>query len=435
MKLTLSFEELVAHARTHCPFYRDLYTRLGANPATWQLTDLPVTDATAYWDAHTADRANVLAGPLREGIVIGSGGTTGAPKFVYYDDGDWDRGLVIATRGLETIGLKTGDRVANLFAAGEMYGSFLGAASSLKLMRSARVLQLPVSHLAPDANVVRLLRAFGADTLAGFPTRLLRLLSHMEAEEVRDVPIRRLIFAGESFYPAQRATLERWFPGVQLVSLGYMSVDAGMVAYADDSCGPDEHRVFHGGGYVEILAEDGEEAISEPGRVGRIVFTNLARAFQPVLRYPTGDLGEWVDPADPDARGIPTDGRRFVLRGRVQQTARLAYTNIEVADVHDLLAHADTIVGLGLRQHQIEIDKPGLRDRLTLRLVADLPGERRDEAAPKVLDILYAAKPNLLRMREAQSIEPVAIAWITPEELVVNTRTGKLRAIVDRRGS
>ena len=49
--------------------------------------------------------------------------------------------------------------------------------------------------------------------------------------------------------------------------------------------------------------------------------------------------------------------------------------------------------------------------------------------------MLYTAKPNLLRMREAQSIEPVAVAWITPEELVVNTRTGKLRAIVDRRGA
>ena len=303
MTLSFPFKELVVQARAKCPFYRELYAGLTGHPTEWRLTDLPVTDTTSYWEAHTSDRANVLTAPLREGIVIGSGGTTGAPKFIYYDDGDWDRGLVIATRGLESIGLKTGDRVANLFAAGEMYGSFLGAASSLKLMRSARVLQLPISHLAPDANVVRLLRSFGSDTLAGFPTRLLRLLSHMQAENVRDVPIRRLIFAGESFYPAQRVTLGRWFPGIQLVSLGYMSVDAGMMAYADDACGPDEHRTFHGGGYVEILTEDGEEPISEPGRVGRIVFTNLVRSFQPVLRYPTGDLGEWVEPGHPRRPG------------------------------------------------------------------------------------------------------------------------------------
>ena len=303
----------------------------------------------------------------------------------------------------------------------------------MKLMRSASVLQLPVSQLAPDANVVRLLRIFGADTLAGFPTRLLRLLSYMHTEGIQDVSIRRLIFAGESFYPGQRATLERWFPGIIIKSLGYASVDAGMMAYADDSCGPDEHRTFHPAGIVEILEENGNTPISEPGRIGRIVFTNLTRHLQPALRYPTGDLGEWVEPASTDARGVPPDGRKFALRGRVQQTARLSYTNIESADIHALLVRADEALGLGLRQHQIQVDKPGLRDCMTLRLVADLLLERRAAAAAGILDLLYAAKPNLLRMQEAQTLDPVEVVWINTDELFVNERTGKLRAVVDLR--
>lgn len=428
MTLSFPYPELVAHARANAPFYRELYTGLPDEP---KLTDLPVLDHLAYWGAHHRDPQEILTAPLENGIVIGSGGTTGAPKFAYYDDGDWDRGILATTVGLETIGLRDGDRVANLFAAGEMYGSFMGATSSLKLMRSARVLQLPISQLAPDANAVRLIRHFKADTLAGFPTRLLRLLAYMEAENITDVPIRRLIFAGESFYPAQRAALAKRFPGIQIKSLGYASVDAGMMAFADDSCGPDEHRTLHGAGILEILDEETGEPINEPGRPGRIVFTNLTRRLQPALRYPSGDTGQWVEDPRPDARGVPADRCKFVLTGRVQQSARLAYTNIEMADLAALLARVGT--GVDLRQHQVQIEQIGTRDRLTLRLVAGAPREELERATPGLLDSLYREKPNLLRMQEAGALHPVEIAWITAADLVVNERTGKLRAIVDLR--
>lgn len=428
MTLSFPFEDLVAHARTNCPFYRQLYARAPENP---KLTDLPVIDPVAYWGAHARDLQEVLTAPLANGIVIGSGGTTGAPKFAYYDDGDWDRGIGAATIGLETVGLRDGDRVANLFAAGEMYGSFMGATSSLKLMRSARVLQLPISQLAPDANAVRLIRHFGADTLAGFPTRLLRLLAYLESENITDIPIKRLIFAGESFYPAQRAALTKRFPDIQIRSLGYASVDAGMMAYADDSCGPDEHRTLHLAGIVEIVEEETNQPITEPGRPGRIVFTNLTRRLQPALRYPSGDTGHWVEDPRPDARGVPTDRCKFVLTGRVPQSARLAYTNIEMADLGAVLARA--CAALDLRQHQIQIEQIGTRDRLTLRLVAGAPREEAQRATPGILEALYQEKPNLLRMQEAGALHPVEIAWIGAEELAVNARTGKLRAIVDLR--
>ena len=56
--------------------------------------------------------------------------------------------------------------------------------------------------------------------------------------------INRLLFGGESLYPDQRAILLSAFPNARAASIGYASVDAGLLGYADSACGPDEHRVF-----------------------------------------------------------------------------------------------------------------------------------------------------------------------------------------------
>lgn len=431
MTLSFPFEELLASARTECPFYRDLYAHIPANP---RLTDLPVLDRTAYWDAHQRDRNAVLTAPHRSGIVISSGGTTGAAKLAYYDDSDWDRGIVTTAMGLETCGLRDGDRVANLFSVGEMYGSFLGTTSSLKIMRSARVLQLPVSQLAPNPNIVGLLRSFGVNVLASFPTRLLRFIDYLEREEVRDLRIERIIFGGESFLPGQRAAVEAFFPGVQIRSVGYASVDAGMMGIADDSCGPDEHRTINVAGIVEILDEETHEPILESDRTGYIVFTNLIRRFQPVLRYPTGDLGAWVEPPRRDARDLTADGSKYVLRGRAQQGIRLSFHSFELSDLDRVLA---PLAGrFGLRHWQSVLDQVGTRDRMTLRMVGRVTPTEASAASEAVRAALYRAysvKPDLRQMVDSGVIEPLAIEWIGDADLLVHERTGKLRPIVDLR--
>ena len=361
-----------------------------------------------------------------------SGGTTGAAKLAYYDDSDWDRGIVTTALGLETCGLRHGDRVANLFSVGEMYGSFLGTTSSLKIMRSARVLQLPISQLAPNPNVVSLMRSFGVNVLASFPTRLLRFIDYLERENVRDLRIERVIFGGESFLPAQRVAVEAFFPGVDIRSVGYASVDAGMMGIADESCGPDEHLTANVAGVVEIL----DEETHEPDRPGYLVFTNLIRRFQPVLRYPTGDLGAWLETPARDARHLTADHTRYVLGGRAQQGFRLSFHSFELPDLDRVLA---PLAGrFGLRHWQYQLDQVNTRDRMTLRLVGRVAPAEAAAATETVRTALlraYDNKPDLRQMETSGVIEPVAVAWIGDDELLVNERTGKLRTVVDlRRG-
>ena len=121
--------ELIALARKESSYFREAYADLSTQPA---LKDLPVVDPTAYWQAHAADRRNILTRPLVEGSVFSSGGSTGAPKFVYYTSEEWDSLTKMSARSFHASGLRDGDRVANLFAAGSLYGSFMHANSAFE---------------------------------------------------------------------------------------------------------------------------------------------------------------------------------------------------------------------------------------------------------------------------------------------------------------
>jgi hypothetical protein len=59
------------------------------------------------------------------GYVARSGGSTGAPKFSVYDALDWEELVSSGVELLKASGLQRGDRVANCFLAGDLYGSFV----------------------------------------------------------------------------------------------------------------------------------------------------------------------------------------------------------------------------------------------------------------------------------------------------------------------
>ncbi len=124
--------------------------------------------------------------------------------------------------------------------------------------------------------------------------------------------IEHIIYAGELFSQEQRDALQTRFPGLQIHSAGYASVEGGPIGYASADCTSNEHRVYDQGTVVEILDEETDIPIEETGRPGRIVFTSLPRRLMPLIRFPTGDRAQWVDP-------LGTPDRKFLLMGRAGQ--------------------------------------------------------------------------------------------------------------------
>ncbi len=417
---TYSPEELIAFARARVPFYERACAGL---PDGATLAQIPVIDQESYWQAHTRDPRELLSEPLTHGAVLNSGGSTGAPKFAYYNNEEWDSSVALEARALVGTGLADGDRVGNFFASGYLYFSFILMMESLKAA-SAKVLQLPIGYFAPLPDAARLMRAFKVNVIAGLPTHLMSLVDHLEKHGFDDVSIQRILFAGEPLTSEQRRYLQGRYPGVEIRSLGYASVDGGIIGYADSGCGPGEHRVFDGAAILEVLDEETGEPIVEPGRAGRLVFTNLVRRLMPTLRYPTGDRGQWVEPAG-------TADRKFLLLGRAEESARLASYNVPVAEITTLLEPFRE--RLGIRHFQLAVTQENLRDKLTVRLVATAETSVREAAGKEIVETFLRQKPVLGEMVARGVVNPVAVEWITLGELETNPRTGKTRTVVDRR--
>ena len=417
---TYPLEELIAVARAKAPFYREAYAALTEKAS---LADLPVVDAKKFWEAHQRGLHEILTAPLSEGFVLNSGGSTGAPKWSYFNYEEADSAVALLTQALDRTILQDGDRVANLFAAGSLYASFLFATEAFKAMR-ARVLQLPIGTFAPLPDAARIIVGFAASVWAGFPSHLLGLTALIEKEGLPVASPRLILFAGEILTPEQRRYLQSRFPGVTIQSIGYASVDGGMIGYVDAGCGPGEHRVYDGATILEILDEETGEPIDEPGQPGEIIFTNLTRKLMPTLRYPTGDRGQWVEPAG-------TSARKFLLLGRTEESVRLAATTVPVSEVMSLVAPFRE--KLEIVQAQLLITQQDRMDRLTMRLVGNAPRQTLEEGGREILESLMRQKPLLANMINKGSMLPVQIDWITTSQVEVNPRTGKVRLVIDRR--
>lgn len=413
-------DTIVGAARQLSPYYRELYAGLPEHPT---LAQLPVIEQKAFWAANTTQDNRLLTGPMRDGMVFKSGGTTGEPKFSVYSRSEWAAFTGVFGMGLDAGGLADGDRVANLFYAGELYSSFIFIMHSLLAARAGS-LQFPLSGRADAELVEHVVADFSINTIVGTPTTLMNLAAHYIGAGHTAPSVRRLLFGGESLYADQREILRQAFPQAQAGSVGYASVDAGLLGYADASCGPDEHRAFSRYTHIEILDEASGEVIEEEGRVGRVIVTNLTRLLMPILRYPAGDLGCWIEPAG-------TPDRKFRLMGRSEEGARVGPATLYVEDVRQVLRSFHE--RLGASDFQMLVEHVEHRDRLTLRVACAADADTRGALEPELTRALHAARPMLVDLLDQDMIHPLRIEWVALGGLETNARSGKLKRVIDRR--
>lgn len=406
--------ELIEYVRKHSPFYRDLYAKAKGR----ELKDLPLVPQVEFWK-HNSWRSNrVLTGTPEGGVLFKSGGTTGEPKFSVFTQSEWDSFTEAFGGGMAKGGLQNGERVGNIFYVGDLYASFLFI---MKSMENAPVspLHFPISGaLAPDA-ILKIAAEYELTTLAGVPTSLLQLAAYMRSSGKTCPSIRKILFGGESMYPDQRAEFADVMPGVRVQSIGYASVDAGLLGYVTPDCAPEVHHTFGETTVIEIIDPETQEPIEETGQPGYAVLTNLTRRLMPIIRYPVGDMAEWIDPAG-------TPDRRLVLKGRSEEGARVGPTTMYFEDVLSVLS--EFRANLGPFQFQLCVHHHNLKDELVIRLAAD--GRMPD---PAILDRLTQARPMLAAGVANGIIHPPRIEWVARKELAVNPRTGKHRRILDLR--
>lgn len=235
--------------------------------------------------------------------------------------------------------------------------------------------------------------------------------------------VRLALFSGEACYGDQLALLSAAFPNVTVRSIGYASVDAGILAgpVAGDAGDDNDvrvHEVFSSDKIVEILDPETGAPIEENGRAGRVVATDLTRRLMPVLRYPVGDVAEWVDFAR----------RRLRLLGRSEEGARVGPVTLYLEDPRSIVNSVDERDGVSAMQ--VVLRHSDHRDELVLRLAGRV--DDPESLAKLVAAKLDEARPMFAEHVRAGLVHPLAVEWADAADLV-NPRTGKLVRLLDRR--
>lgn len=412
-----TLKEIIEHAKTHSPYYRELYKGID----TTELSKLPVIDQTKFW------KSEVVTSAVPDGIVFKSGGSTGAPKYSYFTNLEWLSFCTSFGLGMAEGILEEGDRIGNLFYAGDLYASFLFIKDSLMAIptEKMKLSMFPIAGQTDHLQILKTLDEFKINTIVGVPSAILTLLEKYSFNKSKypNIKIEKLLFGGEALYDDQKKALLEIFPDVQISSIGCASVDGGLIGYSSKDCESGEHRVFDGAHIIEIVDPDTLEVITETEKMGKILLTNLSRKLMPIIRYPAGDLAMWVEEEN-------TPNRKFILQGRSEEAARLGTLSVYFEDTREMVLKAlSDCSGI---QFQMILKHFDHKDELTLKISGlDLPKIERSK--DKVFDAFIKEKPGYQDLLKKNLIHSLKIKIVPQDELEANTRTGKLKRIIDTR--
>ncbi len=317
--------------------------------------------------------------------------------------------------------IRPGDRVANLFYSGNLYASFLTLQTILS-HGYLRAVHFPISGVTKIDKTIEILLEHNINVLAGTPTTLLKIVDYIKKNKINNIHLDGICFAGETFYPDQRRFIQSIYPDIIFSSLGYASVDASTIGVTDQTCGLNEHRAIDPFAALEIIDEQTGKPIIEEGKAGKIITTDFTRTLMPIIRYPAGDMGKWVEP-------VGTPHRKFMLLGRSETALRIGVTTIYPEDIQTVLKVLDGIVSI--KAFQSIITHFDQKDCLTILLVTD------SQSDPSIEEILrkklYEVRPMFLDSVKQGFIHDLKIRFVSTEELEINPRTGKLCAVIDKR--
>lgn len=337
--------------------------------------------------------------------------------------------------------MRHGDRVINLFYAGDMYGSFLLHILSvfyLPIHERVGGVQLPVAgHVTTESMLTHIIEFEGTVVLSTVTTmvKMAELLVGVgwQGRSTAD-SVRLLLFSGEALYNDQVGIIKRAFPNAELRSLVYGTMDCGVIGLppspeakqqfpiADGLRDPRLHQVNRPGMVVEIIKEDGT-ATTEPDTPGSLVVTNLERRLMPVVRYPSGDRAEWID----------YDTGLFRVLGRDQTAIRLGPVSIDFTHLREAVSAA-----LGPERHvsgiQAVVARRDTKDLLTV-LIAFQPATEAEEAELrlKITEELGRARPMFKGHVDLGLVNPLCVLFVRAGDLTVKARSGKSINVVDER--
>lgn len=292
--------ELLTHAQTHVPYYRQLFNEIGFKAeeinSLNDLASLPFLDKSkirADTNALKSDQAVALS-------KFNTGGSSGEPLIFYIGKQRVSHDVAAKWRATRWWDVDIGDPEI------VVWGSpiELGAQDGIRGLRDKimRTTLLTAFEMSPQKleHFLKVIRTMRPKMLFGYPSALSYIANYAleNGRTMDDLGIKVAFVTSERLYDDQREKISRVF-GCPVAN-GYGGRDAGFIA----------HECPEGG--IHITAEDIIVEIIDPqgkvlpaGESGEITVTHLATSDFPFIRYRTGDIGVLDDMPCKCGRGLP----------------------------------------------------------------------------------------------------------------------------------
>ena len=413
-------KDFLQYVRDHSAYYRGLWNVVPQGASS--VEDLPLTNLDDYWNA--AKDNKLLTKTLWDGMIFRTGGTTSEPKVVYVARDEMAESLPHTGAAWSTSsGIQPGDRIANLFHIGGMYAGFAKMTLALHHVNTPHV-HLPITGNEAIPDMANFMRLFKATVILSNVFTVCRVVDHLVAREETVDSVRLILYAGETFYKDLRSSWVKAFPNMHVRPLMYGAADGGLIGVPVSEPGVQDedvkpvYQVSQHTVLLEILDEDGK-VIREPGRKGRVILTDVKRRLHPAIRYPMGDIAQWVD----YAKGT------FELLGRESVALKIGSLFLAVPKLRSLVAR--TLDGGFQDSFQLIVRRASGKNEVTFRFAASQPDP---EGATRALEqSLIAEFPKWGEYLAIGYIQPLRTEWVKVKDLVYVERSGKLKEIIEER--
>lgn len=330
-----------------------------------------------------------------------SGGSTGAPKVGYAPTGFYMRGVYEQWQPLNP-----DDVFVNGWGAGRMWGAHFLAGAFADLS-GCQVIALGSVTCEEYGDWLGFFAARGVTAFGGTPSVLRLWFAHARATGVRLPALRKVLWLGEAWHAQLDKDLAQVAPNARRWGM-FGSTETWVVGTNTPDCPAD---VFHP--LPEQLVQVGAGELLD--------FTTLnPEMLNPVLRYQTGDAGQFV------ACACGRPGKALRVLGRRDSVVQVRGLGLHVDDI---IARVEREPGVSRAQVLIT-EQQGRVATVDILLLTgpdatpDLPARLRGELMASIFTISTAFQ------HDPQSFRVTAV-----DSLISNERTGKTASFVVREQS
>ncbi|MEU4679105.1 AMP-binding protein [Micromonospora sp. NPDC023737] len=326
-----------------------------------------------------------------------SGGSTGAPKVGYAPTGFYMKGVWDHWKALDR-----DDVFVNAWGAGRMWGAHFLAGAYADLAGS-QVIALGAVAKDEYAGWLSFFNTRQVTALGGTPSVLRLWFANARSAGLKLPHLRKVLWLGEAWHNALDEDIAEVAPHAQRWGM-FGSTETWVVGTNSPQC-PAE--AFHT--LPEQLVRVGENELLD--------FTTLnPEMLNPVLRYQTGDAGEFVDCPCGNGRAMRVLGRRD-----------------SVVQVRGLGLHIDDIIARaerepGVSRAQVVITEQGGRAVAVELLLLVSSGFDADATQRLRQELLSST----FTLSTAFAHDPQSFQVKAADSLITNERTGKTANFVQR---